>query len=496
MSLSRTLLCGSLILAAACGGELASPMQETNSSPARPRSHQDPSSPQAPSSSHPGTGVADDSYIPDDTEVGEAVALDLGSAANLYPSEPAPNSDVLDRCRQPVPGITHAQESDTRYDESLVSSSQAFEVSGSGEWDDNANYRRFLNAVAQAPVHETVNVAQRQFVVVVDEGGRGVGNCVLELTDATGTSATLITSASGRVPVFPELFGFEGPVAVTARCLSQTASATLSLESVDEVVTMKLAAAREEHGAKTIDLAFVLDVTGSMSAEIEAMKQTIDAVATEIVTTGESKVRLALVAYRDYGDSPLFQTVDFTEDLASFREYVAALRAEGGGDTPEAVNEAMDWATRLDWDPDATARMTFVIADAPPHPNEDSSAVQAAAVLYCAGVKVFTVATTGQSPTGRFIFRQMSQLTSATHLFLLRGGAAPDSDCADYEFRTDELHNLVIERIKEELASPDQDPLDIPGLGSDRDTDVAEALDECAKEASAAAGESLAPLAR
>jgi hypothetical protein len=270
----------------------------------------------------------------------------------------------------------------------------------------------------------------------------------------------------------------------------------LSLESLDEVAIVKLGGAREEPAIKTLDLAFVLDVTGSMSAEIEAMKQTIDAVATEIVTADESKVRLALVAYRDYADTPVFRTVQFTEDLGSFREYIEALRADGGGDIPEAVNEAMDRTTRLDWNPNATARMAFVIGDAPPHPHEGFSAVQAAAVLYCGGVKVFTVATTGQDPTGRFIFRQMSQLSYATHLFLLRGGAAPDSECADYEFRTDELHNLVIERVKGELASLDQNPLDIPGLGSDRDTDVAAALDKCAMEASTAAGEPLAPSLR
>jgi hypothetical protein len=158
--------------------------------------------------------------------------------------------------------------------------------------------------------------------------------------------------------------------------------------------------------------------------------------------------------------------------------------------------KAMERATRLDWNPDATARMTFVIGDAPPHPGEDSSAAQAAAVLYCGGIKVFTVATTGQDPAGRFIFRQMSQLSSATHLFLLRGEAAPDSECADYEFRTDELHNLVIERVKAELASRDQDPLDIPGLGSDRDAAVAEALDKCAEQVSDSTGEDVGPLIR
>ncbi len=414
--------------------------------------------------------------------------------AQPLPSDPKPDSDVLDRCQQPLPGIAPVGEGrQTQYDESAFDSSKSFQISGSGEWDDNANYRRFSNSVANAPVHETVDISNRQFVVVLDQAGQGVPNCAVELTDEAGTGATLTTFASGRAPVFPALYGLQGPITVTAHCLSQTGTASLSLESPDEVAVVKLDADRKLAKTNTLDLAFVLDVTGSMSAEIDAMKQTIDAVATQVVTAGQAEVRLALVAYRDYGDSPTFQTVHFTDDLARFRDYVGALRADGGGDTPEAVNEAMDWTTRLEWDPEASARMAFVIADAPPHANEQTSAAQAAAVLACAGVKVFTVATTGQDATGRFIFRQMSQLSSATHLFLLRGGASPNSDCADYEFRTAELHNLVIERVEAELGATAQDPLDIPGLGVDRDTEVAEALDECAEETSAATGGDYAP---
>jgi von Willebrand factor type A domain len=283
---------------------------------------------------------------------------------------------------------------------------------------------------------------------------------------------------------------------VSASCLGETATASLSLTSVDEVATVRLAQVPEAPLERTLDLAFVLDVTGSMSAEIEAMKATIDAVSTEIVTTGVARVRFALVAYRDYGDAPPFELVDFTADLAAFRAYVAGLTALGGGDTPEALNQAMDWSTRLDWDPEASARMAFVIGDAPPHPDELHSAAQAAAVLACGGVKVFTVATTGQDPAGRFIFRQMSQLSYATHLFLLRGGADPQSPCADYEFRTDELDNLVLTRVKGELAARGSDPLAIPGLGRDRDAEVAAALDECAAQASEAAGEELSPIVK
>lgn len=433
--------------------------------------------------------------------VGTAGADDADDALVLPVNEatrgPAPDSQVFDRCRQSFPGIVSlGQENETSYDHSALDSSQQFEISGSGEWDDNANYRRFLELVSKAPVHDAVDVSNRQFVVVLDEHGRGVGNCSLRLSDSTGTHATLTTLASGRVPVFPELYGLEGTTRVEARCGSRKGTTTLSLESLDQVAKIQLEGAVSTPVENTLDLAFVLDVTGSMAAEIEAMKKTIDAVATEIVRAGESQVRLALVAYRDYGDQPEFQFVDFTSDLSAFRAHVAALEATGGGDVPEAVNEAIHWATRLDWNAQATARMAFVIGDAPPHPGEDYSAAREAAVLACGGVKIFTVATTGQAPSGRFIFRQMSQLSYATHLFLLRDGVAPNAECANYEFRTGELHNLVIERVKGELTAQDDDPLDIPGLGEDRDTEVAEALEECAVAASVATGEDLSPVVK
>ena len=55
-------------------------------------------------------------------------------------------------------------------------------------------------------------------------------------------------------------------------------------------------------------------------------ERSAEVTGTSIVTAGVSKVRLALVAYRDYGDTPVFQIVQFTEDLQSFRADVGALR--------------------------------------------------------------------------------------------------------------------------------------------------------------------------
>ena len=77
----------------------------------------------------------------------------------------------------------------------------------------------------------------------------------------------------------------------------------------------------------------------------------------------------------------------------------------------------------------------------------------------------------------------------------MRAGSGDGGECGDHPFRTGELHNLVIERVQGELDSVEANPLDIPGLGEDRDTEVAEAIDECAASASEEAGEEwLAPV--
>src|SRR5690606_27442537 len=177
----------------------------------------------------------------------------------------------FDHCRQELPGITvRSEDGADGFDSSGLSSSQQFQSSGSGEWDDNANYRRYLELVARAPVHEDIDVSGRQFVVVLDDEGRGVGNCEVRLKDQAGTTATVTTLASGRVPVFPALYGFEGPLQVKARCLSASGTATLPLDIEDDVAVVQLDEARPS-APSTLDLAFVLDVTGSMAAEIEAM---------------------------------------------------------------------------------------------------------------------------------------------------------------------------------------------------------------------------------
>jgi hypothetical protein len=79
--------------------------------------------------------------------------------------------------------------------------------------------------------------------------------------------------------------------------------------------------------------------------------------------------------------------------------------------------------------------------------------------------------------TGQIVMRQMSQFTGASNMFVLRGGAGPQStgggdpksSCGgtQEQYSSGKLDKLIVNKVKQELASVDADPLRIAGIGKD-----------------------------
>ncbi|KAL3858621.1 hypothetical protein ACJMK2_008892 [Sinanodonta woodiana] len=123
------------------------------------------------------------------------------------------------------------------------------------------------------------------------------------------------------------------------------------------------------HDSKVLDLAFAMDCTGSMGSYIETARQNIRTIVEEIVASEKSDIKLALVEYRDHPpqDSSFVTRVhDFTPSPKTMKSWLDACSAAGGGDTPEAVADALYDLTKLSWRPEATKICVF-ISDAPPH---------------------------------------------------------------------------------------------------------------------------------
>ncbi|UZE49749.1 vWA domain-containing protein [Rhodopseudomonas sp. P2A-2r] len=147
--------------------------------------------------------------------------------------------------------------------------------------------------------------------------------------------------------------------AITARALA-LAIAALPL-------TAALSAAQAK---PTVEVAFVLDTTGSMSGLIEGAKRKIWSIATTILDSNpDAEIRMGLVAYRDIGDDYVTKTYELTTDIQDLYANLLEVKARGGGDWPESVNEALDIAVnKLHWtDRKDTRRIVFLVGDAPPH---------------------------------------------------------------------------------------------------------------------------------
>jgi len=119
-----------------------------------------------------------------------------------------------------------------------------------------------------------------------------------------------------------------------------------------------------------IEVVFVLDTTSSMSGLIQAAKEKIWSIATTMAGAQENPdIKMGLVAFRDRGDAYITRVFDLSADLDSMYASLMDFRAQGGGDGPESVNQALyDAVHKISWSSeDNVYKVAFLVGDAPPH---------------------------------------------------------------------------------------------------------------------------------
>ncbi|MEW6306877.1 MAG: vWA domain-containing protein, partial [Verrucomicrobiota bacterium] len=136
------------------------------------------------------------------------------------------------------------------------------------------------------------------------------------------------------------------------------------------------ASAPEPQPKPRIEVCFVLDTTGSMSGLIEGAKQKIWAIANEMIGAKPTpEIRVGLVGYRDRGDAYVTKVFDLNSDIDAVYSDLIGFQAQGGGDAPESVNEALaDAVRKLSWSKDrGVLKIVFLVGDAPPHMDYPNS---------------------------------------------------------------------------------------------------------------------------
>lgn len=333
-----------------------------------------------------------------------------------------------------------------------------------GVVDDNADFTSYLAFRNRTRVeHRARDIRERYLLEVKDSRGRSVADAEVAVQADSGHATWARTDAAGRVWLHPNAFdparshGYQ--VAVRKDGHESYGRLTRGQKSAVEVT---LDGAFAPARAK-LDLVFLIDATGSMADEIDKLRATLRTITAEVARLpSRPDLCLGLVAYRDRGDEFLLRSHDFTDDVGGFlRDALYPLRAGGGGDYPEAMNEALhETVHRLSWRGDGTTRLVVLLADAPPHldygaPHYDEGMMASLGK----GIKLFSVGASGLNRQGEFIQRQMAQYTGGRFVFLTYAQAHRPSSGPGREtvhdvknYSVDTLDRLIVRLVSEELG--------------------------------------------
>ncbi len=328
-----------------------------------------------------------------------------------------------------------------------------------GSIDDNEHFDEYL-AYRERILGRGVRVRDldptgRIVVTVTGEGGLPAAGA--EVVVAVGdVEVRLRTTADGTVRFHPEAHqAADGSFTVTVGGISIEVARGGS-------VTVETDLPTAGDGAVALDVLFLLDATGSMADEIDRLKDSIAEVAHRIDgLPGDLDARLAMTLYRDEGDSFLTATFDFTSDVDRFARALAVVVADGGGDYPEALDEALaDALAKPSWRPaEQTIQLIFLVADAPPQIHRTVPTPYTASMIEAAarGIKILPVSSSGTDDQAEYVFRQLAQFTGGRYVFLTYGagglatGDATDIAQRDYEELS--LDDLIVRLVTEELSA-------------------------------------------
>ena len=134
-----------------------------------------------------------------------------------------------------------------------------------------------------------------------------------------------------------------------------------------------------------VDIVFCIDVTGSMTPIIDAVKANAlgfyDDVQANLTEKGKNvaQLRVRVIAFRDFvadGAAALEESPFYTlpAERGGFSEFVNGMIAQGGGDAPESGLEAVALAINSPWTSTGDRRRQVIVVwtDQPAHPLDPS----------------------------------------------------------------------------------------------------------------------------
>ncbi len=205
-----------------------------------------------------------------------------------------------------------------------------------------------------------------------------------------------------------------------------------------------------------LNVAFIVDATGSMSDEIDFLKADLESIISEVSASASgTNLSTAAVFYRDEGDEYLTRVSNF-DNPSSTISFIRKQKAGGGGDYPEAVHTALETGLqKLSWTENNSMRLAFLLLDAPPHKRDDVIAsLQKTIPQYAAkGIRIIPIAASGVDKPTEFFLRFTAIATNGTYVFITNdSGIGNDHIQATVgETKVELLRDIIVRLIAQNM---------------------------------------------
>lgn len=335
-----------------------------------------------------------------------------------------------------------------------------------GDVDDHLNWAQYLRYVDRVAGQQgglpSLALADRVTVQLRDAAGAPWALAPLAV-HAEGDDARvvrLVAGTDGIVRLFPRFDGFGSAQRLVLE--AGGTSKVIDLAALDASRTVTLDA-KDAHAKlpSQADIMLVIDTTGSMSDELSYLASELQSIVGDVVAAEPgASIRVGVTVYRDVGDDYVVKSLGFAPDVATAQSWLAQQSAGGGGDYPEAMDQALAAAVGEQWRGEGTAKLLLLVADAPPHPEKDDAFLAAVGRARAAGIHVHPLAASGAGADAQYMMRAAAALTQGRYLFLTDdsgiGNAHEEPAVSCYLVTT--LHSLVARVVRSELTGERVEP--------------------------------------
>jgi hypothetical protein len=207
---------------------------------------------------------------------------------------------------------------------------------------------------------------------------------------------------------------------------------------------------------EVIDIAFMVDATGSMDDEINFLKSDlVDIIEYTANTFPEKQINSGSVFYRCKSNEYETRLFDLTSDIEESVDFINEQDANEGGD--ELVEVALEKAVNdLSWsENNMSIKILFIILDQQPSPTSSTFASLNSSIRKASsiGIRIVPIVASAETmvtaTTLEYLMRTLSLATNGTNLFLTNHSkignkhATPKTDEYDVEYLNEAVKRII-----------------------------------------------------